>query len=201
MIHFYGSPNSSAGRTLWMLEEVGSPYEYHRVNLRDEASKQALRKVNPGGKIPTIDDDGFRLFESIAINFYLAEKYKPELQGNDPKERALAYQWSLWAITNLQPEVLAIMTHSALLPEAERDPKALGAARSRVAPLLAQLDRTLAGAEYLVGGRFTVADVNTASVANLARVLGVLSSDHAHLTAYVDRMRARPAYIRAVAAG
>lgn len=201
MIHFYGSPNSSAGRTLWMLEEVGVPYEYHRVNLRDEASKAQLRKVNPGGKIPAIDDDGFRLFESVAINFYLAEKYKPEFLGNDTKERALTHQWSLWAITNLQPEVLAIMLHTALLPEPERNPKALEAARSRIPPLLTHLDRTLAGTEYLIGNRFTVADVNTASVANLARVLGVLSSDYANLTAYVDRIRARPAYARAVAAG
>jgi glutathione S-transferase len=184
-----------------MLEEVGVPFEYHRVNLRDEGSKAMLRKVNPGGKIPAIDDDGFRLFESVAINFYLAEKYKPELLGNDPQERALAHQWSLWAITNLQPEVLTIMLHSALLPEAGRSPKALDAARSRVAPLLSHLDRALAGAEYLVAGRFTVADVNTASVANLARVLGVLSTDHANLTGYVDRMRARPAYARAIAAG
>src|SRR5581483_7516518 len=123
-----------------------------------------------------------------------------ELLGNDVKERALAYQWSLWAITNLQPNVLTIMLHSALLPEAQRSAQALATGKASASALLGQLDGELSGTEYLVGGRFTVADVNVASVANFARAVGAVSPEQANVTRYVERMHARPAYARAVAA-
>jgi glutathione S-transferase len=197
MIQFYGAPMSSSGRTHWMLEEVGVPYEYNRVNTRDRASySAAFLAMSPGGKVPAIDDDGFRLFESIAINYYLAEKYKPELLGNDTRDRALVHQWSLWAMTNLQPELLAIMSHSALLPESERDPKKLDSARAAAAPLIGLLDRALGKDEYLVGGRFSVADVNVGSVVNIAKFLGLLA-DAPAASAWLERLRARPAFQRA----
>ena len=200
MIQFYGAPMSSSGRTHWMLEEVGVPFEYHRVNARDRASYGAdFLAVSPGGKVPAIDDDGFRLVESIAINFYLAEKYKPELLGADPRARALAYQWSLWAITNLQPELLTVMSHSALLPESERDPKRLEASRAAAAPLIALLDRALGKDDFLVDNRFSVADVNAGSVVNIAKFIGLLA-DAPVASAWLERLRARPAFQR-VAAG
>jgi glutathione S-transferase len=199
MIQFYGAPMSSAGRTHWMLEEVGVPFEYHRVNTRDRASYGAdFLAVSPGGKVPAIDDDGFRLVESIAINFYLAEKYKPELMGADARERALVYQWSLWALTNLQPELLTVMSHSALLPESDRDPKRLESARAASTPLIALLDRALGNDEFLVGGRFTVADVNAGSVVNIAKFIGLLAEAPA-ASAWLERLRARPAFHRAAA--
>src|SRR5262245_26582684 len=114
---------SSAGRSLWMLEEVGVPYEYKKVNLREEAARSEYKKVNPGGKVPFLIDGDVRLAESIAINFYLAEKYKPELWPGDLAERALVYQWSLWSITNLQPETMRFLAHTSFLPEAERSAK------------------------------------------------------------------------------
>jgi glutathione S-transferase len=199
MIQFYGAPMSSSGRTHWMLEEVGTPYEYHRVNTRDRASYSAhFLAVSPGGKVPAIDDDGFRLAESIAVNFYLAEKYKPELMGNGPHDRALVHQWSLWALTNLQPELLTVMSHSALLPEGDRDPKRLESARVAATPLIALLDRALGNDDFLVGGRFTVADVNAGSVVNIAKFIGLLA-DAPAASAWLERLRARPAFQRAAA--
>lgn len=200
MIHFYGAPMSSAGRTHWMLEEVEVPYEYHRVNTRDRASRTPeFLAASPEGKVPAIDDDGFKLTESVAINFYLAEKYRPELLGRDPKERALVYQWSLWAMTNLQPELLDIMMHSGLLPESERSPKVLEAARANAAPLIAFLDRSLGKNDYLVGNRFTVADVNAASVVYIAKFVGLLDDSTPASAAWVARLVARPAFQKATA--
>lgn len=200
MIRFYGSPMSSAGRSRWMLEEVGVPYHYERVQPRTGTRTPEYLALNPAGMVPFLVDADVRLGESIAINFYLAERYAPELWSAELAERARLYQWSLWAITNLQPEALSVMLHSALLPEHERVPALAAQARLRAAPLLDHLDRQLDGVEHLVGGRFTVADVNVASVANLARAVG-LEGERPHLRAWLDRMRARPAYQRAAADG
>jgi glutathione S-transferase len=183
---------SSAGRTHWMLEEIGVRYEYHRVSARDGGTrKPEFLAVNPGGKVPAIVDDGLHLAESVAINFYLAERYKPELFGKDLKERALVYQWSLWAMTNLQPELLTIVMNTYFLPEAERDPEAVEVASRMAKPLLVLIDQALIGTEYLVGDQFTVADVNAGSVVNLARHSGLLQ-DLPHVTAWLVRVTSRP---------
>jgi glutathione S-transferase len=198
MLHFYGSPNSSSGRTHWLIEELGIPHEYHRVNLRDPASKSAdFLSASPGGRVPAIADGNYRLFESGAINSYLAEKHRPDLVGTSPEERGLIQQWSLFALTNLQPEVLAVMYHSALLPEVERIAKVAARARDDAAPLVLELERALAGRDFLVGDRFTLADVNVASVVNIAVFLKMVGSDAPSVAAYMSGMRARPAYQKA----
>ncbi|HEY0705371.1 MAG TPA: glutathione S-transferase family protein [Polyangia bacterium] len=195
MLIFFGAPASSAGKTHWMLEEVGVPYEYRRVELRDPATAAEYRKVNPGGKVPFIVDGDVRLFESMAINFYLAERYKPELMPRDPIERALCYQWSFWTISNLQPEALTVMIEH-FKPESARNDTVLTKAMTHVARLLAQLESSLVG-PYILGERFTVADVNAGSVINLALRAGA-ASHGPQVSAWMERLRARPAYQRAV---
>ena len=199
MIIFYGSPMSSAGRTHWMLEEVGVPYEYRRLSVRAGDTKQpAFLAVNPGGKIPCIQDGDLTLTESMAINFYLAEKYATALMPADVGERARVYQWSFWAISNVQPLLLTILQNTMIRPESERDPAAVDAARSQIGPYLDLLDASLKGHDYLVGGRFTVADLNTASVISLAPMVGVDLSRYAHTQAWLDRVQARPAFAKSL---
>jgi glutathione S-transferase len=199
MIVFYGSPMSSAMRTHWMLEEVGVPYDYKRLSIREgDTKKPDYLKVNPGGRIPCIVDGDVTLTESMAINFYLAEKYRKELMPMDLVDRAHAYEWSFWAISNVQPLFITILQHSMILPEAERDPKAIEKARGLIPPYLALLDKHLAGKEYLVGGRFTVADVNAASVIGLAAMVGVDVSGYADVQAWLGRCRSRPAFAKSL---
>jgi glutathione S-transferase len=198
MIIFFGAPASSAGKTHWMLEEVGASYEYRRVDLKDPETAAEYRTVNPGGKVPFIVDGDIRLFESVAINFYLAERYKPELMPKDPIERALCYQWSIWAITNVQPEVLTVMIEH-FKPEGARNDAALTRAMTHVARLLAQLESSLKG-PYLLGNHFTVADVNAGAVINLALRTGA-ASPGPQVSAWMEQLRARPAYQRAVNMG
>ena len=196
MIELYGSPMSSSGRTRWMLEEVGVAYDYRRIDTRrgQHRSPEYLQ-VYGGGKIPALRDGETVLGESMAINFYLAEQYKPELMPADVGLRARVYQWSFWALTNLQPDLLLIMFDGMRAPEV-RQPEAVEAAKARVAPLLGFLERSLEGKEYLVGDRFTVADVNAGSVVNLARAVGLLGELPA-VAAWMERLAARPAYQRA----
>jgi glutathione S-transferase len=195
MIIFYGAPASSAGKTHWMLEEVGVPYEYRRVDLQNPQVMEEFRRLVPSGKVPYIIDGDLRLFESAAINLYLAERYKPELFPSAPILRAACYQWSFWAMTNLQPEALAFM-FQVMRPEAARDEKVMAAAKEAVAQMIAQLEAALVG-PYLVGDHFTVADVNAGAVANLAlRAGAALPGPRVNL--WMESLRARPAYQHAV---
>lgn len=196
MIKIYGSPASSAGRCLWLLEEIGVPYERVEVNLRDAEEKAKYqREVFSGGKVPFLVDGDVRLFESMAINTYLAAKYKPELLPHDPFQRAQVDQWSYWAISNLQGKALDVMLHSTFLPENKRDPRILEEARATCAALLDQLDGALQGS-WLVGGHFTLADVNAGSVVNLAIRAGIEA--RRHTIGWIEGLRARPAYRRAL---
>jgi glutathione S-transferase len=139
-----------------------------------------------------------KLFESMAINFYLAEKYAPALWPSDVVERAQVYQWSFWALTNLQPDAMLVMRHSFMLPPDKRVPAMIEEGKAGVQRFLAQLEDGLTG-EYLVGGRFTVADVNVGSVVNIPLRTGQTAGPR--VTAWMDRLRARPAYQRATTGG
>jgi len=199
MIVFYGSPMSSAMRTHWMLEEVGVPYDYKRLSVRaGDTKKPEYLKVTPGGRIPCIVDGDVTLTESMAINFYLAEKYGKDLMPTDLVQRAHVYEWSFWAISNLQPLFITILQHSMVLPEAERDPKAIEKARTLIPPYLELLEKSLTRKEYLVGGRFTVADLNVASVVGLAVMVGVDVSKYGNIQAWLGRCQARPSFAKSM---
>jgi glutathione S-transferase len=199
MIVFYGSPMSSAVRTHWMLEEIGVPYEYKRISLREgDNKKPEFLKVSPGGKIPTIQDGEVTLTESMAINFYLAEKYGKGLMPADIVQRAHVYEWSFWSISNVQPLFLTVLLHTMIKPDAERDPKAVETARAQIPPYLDLLNDALQRSEYLVANRFTVADLNTASVIGLGSFVGVDFSGYANIQAWLARVQSRPSFAKSM---
>jgi glutathione S-transferase len=199
MIVFYGAPMSSAARTHWMLEEVGVPYEYKRISLRDgDNKKPEFLKVSPGGKIPVIQDGDLTLTESMAINFYLAEKYGKGLMPTDLTARAHVYEWSFWGISSVQPLLVTILLNTMILPEAERSATAVETARTQIGPYLDVLDGALKGKEYLVGNRFSVADLNAASVIGLASFVGIDVSGRANLNAWLQRVQGRPSFAKSM---
>jgi glutathione S-transferase len=195
MRKLYGAPMSSAGRSKWMIEETGVPYEWEVVNVRDPAARAEFEKVHPGGKIPYLVDGDVRLFESMAINYYLAGRYAPALLPTDPALRAQVDQWTFWAITNLQPEALTVMRHSFMLLPEQRDPAKVESGKAGCRRFLDQLEAAFGDGEYLVGGAFTVADVNAGSCVNVPLRIGLTAGPK--VTAWMERLRARPAYQRA----
>jgi glutathione S-transferase len=161
---FYGSSKSRAARSLWALEEVGAKYE-HDTMPNTQAKTPDHLKRNPNGHIPVLEDDGHYIWESMAINLYVAEKYgKNGLWPADVFGHAAAYQWSFWGMTEVEPHLLTMLMHKMLLPADQRDEKAAQKAADAIKAPLKVLDDALQSKEYLLGNTFTIADLNAASV-------------------------------------
>jgi glutathione S-transferase len=182
-----------------MLEELGVAYENVPVSFVGEVRKPEFLKLNPNGRIPVIDDHGCVLFESLAINLHLARKYDGGLWPKSLEDQSRAIQWSFWAMTELEPPLMSGLLHRTLLPAEQRDEaKAAEGAKALPRPI-AVLDGALAGRETLLGGPFSVADLNVAAVLSLGAKLGAADlSSAAHASAWLARCTARPASKRAL---
>jgi glutathione S-transferase len=184
-------PNSSSQRVVWMLEELGEPYEL--VILGDRASRLADREHmarHPMGRVPVLEDDSRPVFESGAICLYLADKYPQAglLPPAGSYERGLVFQWSFFAYTELQARALQIRLAGS--PEdAEAATKALREAVDAV-------ERALQGKGFLVGDRFSIADLLVGTALSAARRLGGVELP-AQTGRYLQALESRPARQRA----
>ena len=169
MIKLYGTSKSRAARCLWALEEVGAKYEHIPIAPNEAKSPDALKR-NPNGHVPVLDDDGHLIWESMAINLYLAEKYGPALWPKDVGARADAYKWSIWGMTEVEPHLISILRNRVLLPADQKDEKAATQAVEALKGPLKVLDGSLKDG-HLLGGAFTIADLNVASVLAWAMML------------------------------
>lgn len=191
----YGIPQSRAARCLWMARELGIPHENVPVHFKDTKGSPELLKANPNARIPALETpEGFTLYESMAINLYLAKKHGVA-SGISPatlEEDALATQWSFWVMTEIEKPLLLILLHTVGMAPAEE--AALEKARTELQKPLGVLDRELAGKEWLMGGRFTVADLNVACVLAWAKGAKLDLSAFPNLSAWLKRCLGRPAF-------
>ena len=179
MLRIYGAAKSRALRTLWMAGELGLAFDHKNYLPRaPETQTPEFRALNANGRVPTIDDDGFVLSESMAINFYLAKKHKSPLYPAEAKNEALALQWSLWETDRLDRQVVNYVRHSTELPQAERKPAVAEEAWKEVVAALAVLEAALAKSEWLAGPAFSVADLNVASALYRALFLDLAKWPH-----------------------
>jgi len=192
MLKMYGSARSRAIRTLWMAMELNIPYEHLDYNPRSpETRTPEFLALNPNGSVPVIDDDGFVLSESMAINMYLAKKHGGGLYPADAKGEALMWQWSLWETDRLDRQVVNYVNHSSALPEAQRNKAVADASGSEIVPALNTLNGVLAKTQWLAGSSFTVADLNVAGA--LYRGLSMDLSQWPAVKEWLERCWARPA--------
>ncbi|NJD88916.1 MAG: glutathione S-transferase family protein [Betaproteobacteria bacterium] len=200
-LRIYGIAASRAIRALWMAEELGLAYEHVPIHYRDDPdgplgkNNADFRRANPLGRVPAIDDDGYTLWESMAINLYLARKHGKGLWPATVEGEGLAYQWSFFAVTEIDPDINTWAANAIVLPEDKRDPAKAQAALEKLQRPLAVVDAALAHRPYLAGGAFTVADLNLAAALFRARRM-----DHAarpNLARWLADCFSRPAARRA----
>jgi glutathione S-transferase len=200
MLTIYGVYRSRASRNIWLANELGIPFKHVPVmqlyRLTDPAThaktfhtkSPEFLKVNPNGHIPTIDDDGLVLHESLAINLYLARKHGGPLAPANAAEDGQINMWTLWAATEVEPQSIQIVSYKAGEPPGARD-AAIAALR---APFAVLNDALASG--YLVGGRFTVADINVAEVVRYAMPAVKLFDAAPRVKAWLAACHARPAF-------
>jgi len=191
----YFAPGSRAVRTVWLLEEIGKPYDLVRFTLgQKEMRGPEYAKVNPNGRVPTLVDGDTTITESTAIAQYLGAMYAPELTpGPDTANFATYLQWLNYAEGMIMPPINNYVVETILLPPERRNEE--NAARA-----LKLLNRTLGAAEAHMEGRnfiaddFTIADTITGHAVIMSRRLGANFSECPNLNAYADRLENRDAF-------
>ncbi|MGB8284297.1 MAG: glutathione S-transferase family protein [Pseudolabrys sp.] len=196
-LRIYGIARTRAFRALWMANELGLDYEHLPIEIGATGARSP-EFLAPNGRLPFIVDNGFVLFESLAITLYLAKKHSNrKLYPGTLEDEASAWQWSLWAVTEVDRGVNIWSLHAVRLPPAERDAvKRNEALKVLVAPFKV-LDAAVAKQKYLLGNDFTVADLNVAAV--ISRAVDMDLSAIPNLKAWLTRCLERPAARKALA--
>lgn len=206
MLKIYGCYRSRASRNIWLANELGVPFELvpvvqaNRVadpsapNAPMSTRSPAYAAINPNRQIPAIDDDGLVLWESLAINLYLARKHGGALAPANVREEGQMTTWSMWAAVEVEPHSIQVLYNLVGKPPAERDAKLAAASIEALRSRFAVLEGALAGKAYIVGDRFTVADINVAEIFRYAMPAGELFDAAPRVRAWLAACQARPAF-------
>ena len=207
MLKLYGVLHSRAFRCLWMLEELGLDYELVRTDfLTGDHRQPDYLALNPNAHIPTLQDGDLVLWESLAINLYLAERHGAEsgLWPQAVADHGRCYQWSLWAANEIETPLLQTLLHRGhvgSVPPERRRPERADKAEQELQRPLGALEQALAEREHLLGEAFSVADLNVASVMSWGQRSGVQLDAFGNVARWLPQCLARPAVKQAVQRG
>jgi glutathione S-transferase len=211
MLTIYGVHRSRASRNIWLAHAIGLQFRHvpviqayrlsdpHAPGAPLNTQSPAFLKINPNGHVPSLDDDGLVLHESLAINLYLAKRYGGALGPADIAEDGQMGMWALWASTEVEPHSIQILNHRVSHSPANRDPAMAQAAIDALRAPISVLDREVAATGFLVGGRFTVADVNVAEVVRYALAAPELFEATPALRRWLEACHARAGFKRMMA--
>ncbi|SIP94453.1 glutathione S-transferase [Paracoccus thiocyanatus] len=207
MLTIHGVTRSRASRIIWLCHELGLPFKQVPViqayRLADPDAPDAplnthsadFLKLSPAGAIPVIQDGDLVLSESLACTLHLARKHGQPFGPADAIEDAVMLQWSFYAATTIEQDALVILfNHARGQAQSGAAQAAIAHAAERLVRPLAVLENHLARHGHLVGGRFTVADLNVAEVLRYAQGHGELMAQFPAVMAWLDDCQARPAF-------
>ena len=193
-IKIYGPAASRAARALWIVHELDIPFEHIAKEMKDLKNPDYL-KVNPNGKVPALVDGEFKLFESMAINLYLAARFnKDGFLPASLEDQALCHQWSFWGMTEIEKPLLTVLIDMFMTAPDKRKPDAVAEAQKALPKPFGVLDAALEGRDYLLGSSFTVADLNLASICSWAKPTKYDFGPFPNVGAWLDRCLSRPAF-------
>lgn len=194
MIVLHGHSYSRAHRVMWMLKELGLAFDHVPTDFRGGATRTPGHlAINPNGRVPALVDDGFVIVESLAINLYLARRYGGPLAPAGVTEEALATQWSLWVATEVEKPLLLAAANLMLFAPDQRSPDEAAVALRKLDRPFKVIDAHLAALPFLLGDRFTVADLNVAAVMTLVPLAGIALDAYPALARWLAACLDRPA--------
>ena len=202
MIHLYHCVDARSFRPLWVLEEMGLPYELTVLPFPPRVLAPEYKKVNPLGTIPLLLDGATRMTESAAIGHYLATRHGPSPLAVDVAEDDYGafLNWTHFGEATLTFPQTLVLRYSLLEPEAHRLPQVADAYAQWFLARLRAIEAALEGRDWLCAGRFTVADVSVGYALLLASFLKLHDQFGPNVTAYWQRLQQREGYQRARAA-
>lgn len=200
MLKLHFAPNSRAGRIVWLLEELGLPYELNKMAFHPEALKSdEHRQRHPLGRVPVLDDGDVSIYESGAIVEYILERHKNG--GLKPAVEAPEFpeylQWFHYCEGMTMPPINTIVVHTLILPEERRDATVLGQAQRLLTKALVPVNETLADKDYLIGD-FSAADIMLGHSVYMSNRFGCVTDDMVNIKAYINRIESRPAFQTAI---
>ena len=206
----YGVTTSRASRNVWFLEELGVAYARVLTPYKDKATHTPeFLALNPNAHIPVWVDENGVMWESLAINLYLARKHGGAMspqnrlpQNRSPQnlspqtlaEEGQALKWSFWAVTELERDCLTVLMHRLVMPEPNRKADLAAQAEGALRKPFGVLNAHLSKHAYVLGDRFTVADVNVAAIMAWARAAKGLLAEYPALAAWLASCLQREAY-------
>ena len=198
MLKLYHAPRTRSARIYWLLEELGLPYELDTIAFVPPLT--AFSQRTPVGKVPVLVDGEVTICESGAIVEYVIERHGNGRLAPPPTSplRGLYLQWIHFAEATLMAPLGHMAFEMLWKPEAERIPAVIDEARTRAESTLDVVEQALVGKDYLLGSDFSGADVMMGYTIQVARWMGVLDERHPNLTAYLKRIRERPAFRKAI---
>jgi glutathione S-transferase len=198
MLTIWGRLNShNVKKVAWLAREIGLPHIRHDIGGQFGMT-DAYRAMNPNALIPTIEDDGFVLWESNAILRYLAGRYAPDpLWPIDPTIRASADKWMDWQFSFADAQRDAFVHLVRRKPE-DRDASAIAASAQKAGKAMMMVDATLAVAPWLSGAHFGIGDIPMGVYAHTFFTLDIPRPDLPHVRTWYDRLRERPGYAETV---
>jgi glutathione S-transferase len=196
MLKVWGRKSSAnVQKVMWLLGEIGLEHEHIPAGgpyggLNDPK----FRAMNPNGLVPVIDDEGLILWESNAVVRYLAAAYGGALWPASPHERAPIDQWMEWSSTTFQPAIIGLFWGYWRTPEKDRNGDAIRGFQQKVADNLRLLDDILAARPFIAGDAFSLADIPNGVHLYRYYTMGLDVPKLAHVEAWYERLKARPAY-------
>jgi glutathione S-transferase len=197
MLTIYGAPHSRAFRVIWLANEIGIPYQLVPVSFGvpdAECNKPWYLQLNPNGKLPAIEDDGFILWESAAINLYLAEKHKSKMYPSTMQCKGKLFQWAFYVANEVEPAVIAILRNRIILPLEHRDAVVADEAEKKLRRLFDIMESELQQTPFFAGHEWGLADFMVACVLYIVPVrLKMDLSDWPRLGSWTIASVERPA--------
>lgn len=195
-LYYAETPNSR--KACAVARHLDSPVAYVPVDLKAGAHKAPdFLAINPNGKVPVLTDGDFNLFESNAIMVYLAQQAGADMWPADPAEQVEAIKWLSWDTAHFSRHGGTLFFENLIKPQfgfGDPDPAAIEEATGFFRAFAGVLDAHLAGREYLVGRRLTVADIAVATMLPLAGPAQLPLGDFKEVSRWHDSLMALPAW-------